>query len=216
MTAADMMCRLASRYAPPEYALLPQVRNGTGFDGRRTADAVAISCWPSRGIYLHGFEVKVERGDWLRELRDPAKAEEVAAYCHFWWIVAPDEHVAKPEEIPADWGLLALHGDVLVERKPARTQTAKTPDMPFLAAVLRAAQQVMIPKSEIEERIRKEAEKRAARMMRLAGGGMCADRSPRQLMYKAVRELSKLHTQANAALREIDRLTLAGEAIEED
>jgi len=47
--------------------------------------------WPSRGLHLMGFEIKAGRGDWLRELKDPGKAEGIAAYCDQWWVVAPAE-----------------------------------------------------------------------------------------------------------------------------
>src|SRR5688572_18266988 len=81
---------LAKRFAPSAYAFLPQLRNGTGFGRTRTADAVAMSLWPSRGIYLHGFEIKVGRGDWLSELRQPEKAEEIARFCKYWSLVAAE------------------------------------------------------------------------------------------------------------------------------
>lgn len=77
VTAGDVMVALAHRYPAPGYALLPQVANGTGYAASRHCDAIALSLWPSRGIRLHGFEIKVARSDWLRELKDPAKAEAI-------------------------------------------------------------------------------------------------------------------------------------------
>lgn len=69
--------RLAKVFPPPAFVLLPQVRNGTGFSRRRTrtADAIAASVWPSRGLYLVGVEIKVCVHDWRRELADAAKSE---------------------------------------------------------------------------------------------------------------------------------------------
>lgn len=61
---------------------------------------------------VHGFEVKVTRSDWLRELADPTKADEWARYCHHWWLVAPRE-VVKPGELPGGWGHLAPAGQRL-------------------------------------------------------------------------------------------------------
>ena len=46
-----------------------------------SGDAVIMSLWPSRGLELHGVEIKVSRADWKREAADPAKAEAIAAYC---------------------------------------------------------------------------------------------------------------------------------------
>ena len=48
---------LKTRYNSPEYCLLPQVRNSTGYSSKvRTADAIAMSLWPSRGLTLTGFK----------------------------------------------------------------------------------------------------------------------------------------------------------------
>ena len=87
-SAHELADRLAKKYAAPQYAFLEQVRNGTGGFANRSADAMALSLWPSRGLMLDGFEIKGYRTDWLRELKNPAKAEELAVYCNRWWIVA--------------------------------------------------------------------------------------------------------------------------------
>lgn len=52
-----------------------------------------------------GFEVKVSRGDWLRELRDLSKSEAWKMYCTHFYVVAPKD-VVKPEELPTGWGLI--------------------------------------------------------------------------------------------------------------
>lgn len=59
-----------------EHAFLAHVRNAAGFDANRTFDAVAVNLWPSRGLSIHVYEVKVSRSDWKRELAKPAKAED--------------------------------------------------------------------------------------------------------------------------------------------
>lgn len=92
-----------------------------GRDGRRVAQRYALSaagCYEptiptvSRRL-LHGHEVKVQRSDWLRELRDPSKADAWRRYCDRWWLVTP-HGVAKPEELPAGWGLIVA-GRVVVQ-----------------------------------------------------------------------------------------------------
>ena len=49
LTANVLEQLLAGRYPAPEWAFLPQVRNSTAFTHRRTADALAFNCYPSRG-----------------------------------------------------------------------------------------------------------------------------------------------------------------------
>lgn len=110
-TERSMLRLLRARHAAkhsgngPEWAYMEQVRNAAGFKATRTADAMALGLWPSRGHELHGFEVKVSRGDWRRELAEPDKAEGWCQVVDRWWIVAPAGVVPK-DELPTGWGLL--------------------------------------------------------------------------------------------------------------
>jgi hypothetical protein len=79
-TEASMLSLLRKRHAAkggngPEWAYLEKVRDAPGFDARRTADAMALGLWHNRGCELHGFEIKVSRADWRRELAELAKAD---------------------------------------------------------------------------------------------------------------------------------------------
>ena len=65
-TQDELIEKLSRKYRPPEWAFLVQVKNGVGWTRKdRTADALAMSLWPSRGLELHGFELKSRRSDWL-------------------------------------------------------------------------------------------------------------------------------------------------------
>jgi len=150
--AGRVMAALAKRYAPPSWALLSQLGSGTGWARGRYADAVALGLWPSRGIDLHGFEVKVHRGDWLRELKKPEKADEIAVYCDFWWLVvgAPDVVDLARDPIPTTWGVLELDGRGLVQRRKAeRNAGVVAIDKPLVAAIFRRASEDMMPRSSI-------------------------------------------------------------------
>jgi hypothetical protein len=149
-TSAQLMVALAARYKSPEFALLPQVRNGTGYSrSARTADAIAMSLWPSRGLELLGFELKSARHDWMREKGDPAKAEEIASRCDRWWIVAGAIDVVETEELPPTWGLLAVDDRKLKVVKEAPKLEGGAIDRAFLAALLRKTAK-NIDRSEIE------------------------------------------------------------------
>lgn len=111
---------LQSKYSLPQWVLLFEVRDSTGFDSSRSADAIAISLYRSRGREIHGFEIKENRGDWLKELKTPEKAEAIGRFCDYFWLVTPEQGVAKPEEIPSTWGWLAL--------KKERFSVAKKPE----------------------------------------------------------------------------------------
>lgn len=152
MTEYELFQALRRFYPAREYALLPQVANGTGAGTFRHCDALALSLWPSRGLHLSGFEMKSYRGDWVRELRNPAKAEEIAQYCNYWWIVTAGPFV-KAEEIPELWGLMVWDKDkaALVKAKQPKFREAIKPDLTFIAAMLRKAQDVATPQGVIDE-----------------------------------------------------------------
>ena len=97
---------LRKRYAGEEWFLAFEVRNAPGFATREGyADAIAMGVWPSRGFVIHGFEIKVSRSDWLRELAKPEKADRFLKHCDHWWLVAP-KGVAHDSEVPASWGIM--------------------------------------------------------------------------------------------------------------
>jgi hypothetical protein len=154
-TEADMTHFLSKRYCAPHYAFLAQVRNGTGFQRRttRTADALAMSLWPSRGIHLNGFEIKVSLSDFRSEVKNPEKAEDIAQHCHFWWICAPNIKVAPLELMPANWGLLVLDdaGEKLeVAKDPVFNPHALPPDWLMFASIMRNAGESCVPLSSLD------------------------------------------------------------------
>ena len=156
MTEFELFQALRPLYPAAEYALLPQVANATGQGNKRHCDALALSLWPSRGLHLSGFEMKSYRGDWLRELRNPEKAEEIAGKVNFWWIVASGPFVPI-EELPPGWGLLTWDEKAgkLVKVKAAPFREADKLDLPFLAAALRQAQEVCTPAGTLAAEFKK-------------------------------------------------------------
>jgi hypothetical protein len=129
---------LRSRFPAPEFAYFEEVRNSTGFARVvRTADAIAMGLWPSRGLELHGIEVKVSRSDWLREKEDPAKAEEIQKFCDRWWLAVSDPTIVQDGELPPTWGLLVPRGRRLVAAVEAPKLTPQPVDRSFLAALMR-------------------------------------------------------------------------------
>lgn len=156
--SGNLIAALRARFAAPAFAFLEQVRNRTGYGGDiRTADALAMSLWPSRGLELHGFEVKVSRSDWTRELAAPDKADEIARYCDRWWVVVPKmSDIIHAGELPPTWGCLELRGKKLVAVVEAPKLDAAPPTKAMLCGILRNAadaQRLMVPKSEIQAEI---------------------------------------------------------------
>lgn len=159
VTSRDIVLALARRYAAPAWSFFEQVARGTGWKADGWADAMALSLWPSRGIELYGFEVKVSRGDWLRELKNPQKADKIAVLCHRWWIVAAPDCV-QPSELPPNWGLIELRGGKLWDVVQATSCKPKELDWGFLAAILRRVGEANVPASTVEAQIQKAIEER--------------------------------------------------------
>lgn len=145
LTVGKISDALRSRFNPPEWVLFLEVGNATGGLHRRWADAVAMNTYPSKGLELCGFEIKVSRGDWLRELRNGQKSADMIRHLDRWYIVAPSGVVAK-DELPSTWGSITVsEGGAATIRKPApllnapdggvRTVIARE----FVAALLRQA-----------------------------------------------------------------------------
>jgi len=150
------------------HAWLCEVRNATGYSHShpRYADALVVSLWPSRGIWFAGIEVKVQRTDWLKELRDPKKAESIQKYCHYWWIATPPD-IVKPGELPKTWGHIVVNGKTPKVMRQAPELKPSVLDPAFVASVLRnaSANQVAVSNEarlrgqrETEEKLAKERE----------------------------------------------------------
>jgi hypothetical protein len=157
MSEHEIFLCLKSKYGGNDYALIPQVRNSTGFAARvRTADAIAVSLWPSRGIGIEGFEFKDSRNDWKKELSEPQKAEEISRFCMKWWVVVTNPSIVMPGELPPTWGLMhAAEGSVKVIAKAKQPMPdSQPPAWAFIASLLRAASEVVVPEAEIQKRIR--------------------------------------------------------------
>jgi len=138
VTANTVIERLkAGPFPEPAHAWLTEVRNRTGWARtERYADALVVSCWPSRGIWFAGVEVKVSRQDWLKEVRDPEKSAAIQMWCNYWWLAVP-VGVVELCEVPETWGLIEIDGKRCKTIKDAPTLEPAQPDRAFVASILR-------------------------------------------------------------------------------
>ncbi|MFA6167921.1 MAG: hypothetical protein WC700_14970 [Gemmatimonadaceae bacterium] len=163
-TSRHLFALLSVRYPPGAYAVLSEVGNATGASVSRHADAIVMGLWPSRGLLIEGVEIKSTRGDWLRELQDPAKADPIAEKCDRWWVLA-GPGVVKPEELPPGWGLIVPMpaGDKLRTVVEAATKAQEpTIGRPFLAAIMRTMVAQLVPAADVERRVKDEVDRRVA------------------------------------------------------
>ena len=147
-----------SKYPDPAWVTLTEVREGTGYYAGGSADVMAFGVWPSRGLQVIGIEVKVARSDWLRELKQPEKAEGFASVCDEWWL-ASAEGVAKKEEIPPNWGWYVGKGKRLkVEKQPVQKEGNEI-GRHFLMSVVRNISKTYVKKRHVDAMAKSMAEK---------------------------------------------------------
>jgi hypothetical protein len=103
-----------------------QSREGT------RADALAID-FRNGHPSLIGYEIKVDRGDWLNELDRPEKANAWAQYCTEWYVAAPAGVVRTDvDELPDGWGLVTPTAKVrLVTTRQARVRPVEQCALPL-------------------------------------------------------------------------------------
>ena len=185
--AWEIVKLLAEKYNEPgHYVCATEVSNGTGSHARRWIDFVAVDCWPSSGLNIMGFEIKISKSDFRRELTDPSKHNIFFDEIDNYSIVAPDYVLDDQRIIPPKWGIyhvvrnddgklelktvrkpLALHDEKDADRKIGRS---------FMASLVRAIDKQGATKARlIEERDKLEAKLRAQIEEKMAHGRVVAD-----------------------------------------
>jgi hypothetical protein len=160
-TESRVFTMLRGPFPDGAFIRIPHVTNGTGYQStRRICDALIVSCWPSRGLWFSGVEIKVCPADWKRELAKPAKSDAIQQWCNYWYVACP-VGVVPIGELPPTWGLIECTGRGCVITKPAPKLKPKPADVAFVCAVLRGAMSGMTPTPEVESLAQKRAEELA-------------------------------------------------------
>ena len=117
--------------------LLREVRNAGGFAANRSLDGMSFGTWPSKGHHYTGYEVKISRADWKKELEQIEKAEAFRPYCKYFYLVTA-KGIAEEHEIPETWGWLEWDGRRLrtIKKAPANKDIKPIPSG-MMAAILK-------------------------------------------------------------------------------
>lgn len=129
---------LRGHFSDREYALISEVSDDASFRSR-SLDYMAINLWPSRGLAMHGIELKSHRSDWLNEKKNPAKQESHFHYCDYFWLLTENENVAKLEEIPNNWGWMTIKNGKIKRIKEAPKMNPLECPRSFVTCMLRRA-----------------------------------------------------------------------------
>lgn len=188
LTTGAIVKALQSRFCAPEWACFMEVQQSTGGYGGRSADCVAMNLFPSRGLRVHGVEVKASRGDFLRELKAPEKAEPIARFCDHWWI-ATVPGVVLPGELPPTWGLMELTGGVMRQKVAPPKLEAAPMDRGFIAAMFRRASDRATKElaTAVEQRLERDRQQMQAEIDR----GIAYRTSDYEALKRAVDDFEK-------------------------
>ena len=155
MTKPEIWELLQRKFPAQQYALMAEVRDAAGFSASRSADYMAMSLWPSRGLGITGIELKSFRSDWLNELKKPQKAEAIFQYCDYFYLLTSDDKVANPSEIPDNWGWMCIKGKTIKILKEAPKLSPVQLSRDIVSTMLKRAidKSDYIHKDSIEDRI---------------------------------------------------------------
>lgn len=118
--------------------LFPELRLGSGYSdiSQRRIDLFMISA--EKGNYTTAFEIKVSRGDFLKDIKDNLKQRGARLYATNFFYVAP-EGLIKPEEVPVWAGLMEYNfEDQRFRTKvPAPLTSRNTPSWGLVCSLVR-------------------------------------------------------------------------------
>lgn len=115
-----------------------RISSGASRGSGQRIDLWAMEEWPSKGFKRVAYEVKISRGDYLREIRDPLKRRGAKLVAQEFYFVAPDG-VIKPEEVPYDCGLIVVRDGELVIEVDAPQLPDSAPTWGFVVSLVRSA-----------------------------------------------------------------------------
>ncbi|MFA5071231.1 MAG: hypothetical protein WC511_02560 [Candidatus Pacearchaeota archaeon] len=134
------------------YACFPELRIGTGYnlpgEGKgateQRIDFFVFSLFPCDHYAKIAFEIKVNRGDFLKEMKNPLKRRQALIFSNQFYFAAP-VGLIKPEEIPIECGLMEIDvkenglrkWGVAKVKVPAPWREEHNPNWGFIASITR-------------------------------------------------------------------------------
>lgn len=131
--------------------LFPELRLGSGYGGisERRIDLFMISS--EKGNYTTAYEIKVSRGDFLKDIKDDLKQRGARMYATYFYYVAPIGMI-KPEEIPVWAGLMEydFENKNFRTKIPAPLNSRNNPSWSLICSLVRRVDEA-VGKNEIDD-----------------------------------------------------------------
>lgn len=153
---------LRYKFPENEYVLIEEVSDASGFSRSRSLDYMLINLWNSRGLAVTGIEQKSNRGDWLKELKNPQKQENHFKYCDYFYLLTDKEGIAKVDEIPPTWGWYHINEKQILKTIKTAPKLESLPvNRSLMCAMLRraACKEKYVHEDSIKSKIAEEAAK---------------------------------------------------------
>lgn len=123
-----------------KHAMFFELRLSTGWSGsEQRLDAWSIPLWPSLGSSLIAYEVKVSRGDFMKEIKNPEKRQAGLKRSNEFYFVTTPKVVKIIDEIPEECGWMLFEDGELKVMKPAPHRECQPPDWGTIRAICRRA-----------------------------------------------------------------------------
>jgi len=141
--------KLKARHPSNQWIFAAEVPTSTGHNaphndgpgGIRRIDAFALNLWPSKGFQRVAYEIKVSRGDWLAEIRNPIKRSQAWHLSNEFWFAVPAGIIER-----GDWrrdmagcGVLTVYSNGIIEvtRKAHNRKYCHPMPIGFVASLTR-------------------------------------------------------------------------------
>jgi hypothetical protein len=218
LTSGDLVQRLRARFSEAgRYSVVEQLGNGTGHGCDSWIDVAVVSLWPSDGLGIDAYEVKVSRSDFTRELLNPGKNSWCRDELSSFSFVVASASIVKDGELPDGVGLFVANGDGLKVIKVPRRTERRSYSPCLMAALARASKK----SDKLEDRLQREVAYRAdpvyqaALAWRAAGKAFLTKRGQFQYHTEtSVASLAAAFDAAGQSAKELEAKTLVQQRLE--
>ena len=110
MTADEIKAILLKRHSLPKWICVTELPTDIGYlpaaryrplAALRIIDVFAMALWPSKHYERIAYEIKINRADWLKELREPTKRAKALSHSNrFFFVLASG--ICKKGDLPKD------------------------------------------------------------------------------------------------------------------
>jgi len=137
VTSDLLAMTIRDHFPAPDWVAVPEVQLP---DSERRVDLIAVN---TKTLEVCIVELKVSRGDWLHEYKNPDKSRDAMNACDRFYLCIGEDIIVKDSELPEDWGLLVARGDSVSRVKPAPILTGHMEESSYLTILGRVLRKFM-------------------------------------------------------------------------